>query len=141
MFAVVGVADGVFVIDLVAASAEQAALAHFNNVADAFEKPFNSAMTAWHAFIVIDGGNENVLGLHGVGRFQRPNLDPTSGGIEVAEIAPKWRPSMRADNVAGRQKMWKIARILTDAQTSAQEDEHHPQRNSPPPAPGHPCHA
>src|SRR5205085_1185234 len=74
MFAVVGVADGILVIDLVTTAGKEAALVHFDDVAGSLDHPFNPAIAARHAFLVIDRGDDDMLGAHRTRRFQWSNL-------------------------------------------------------------------
>ena len=63
VLAIVGIADGVLVIDLVAAAGEEAALVHFDDVADAFHHPLDAAIAARLALLIVNGGDQDVLGV------------------------------------------------------------------------------
>src|SRR5581483_3632820 len=67
VLAIVGVADGVLIVDLVAAAREETAFIHLDDVAGAFEHPLDTAMAARLAVLVVDGGNDDVLRLNGIG--------------------------------------------------------------------------
>src|SRR5262249_5147532 len=104
VFLVVGVTDGVLVVDLVTAAGKDAALVHFDDVAGPFQHPFDPAVATRYAFLVVNGGDDDLLAAHGAGPLQGPNFQAHGVGVEIAEIAESGRFGVGADDVAGRQQ-------------------------------------
>ena len=123
VFNILGVADGVVVIDLVASAGEETALVHLDDVANAFEDPFDSAVAARLIFLVGDRRNQDVLGPHRIGGLQGPHDQVDGMRIEVAEIAQPRGFGVGADNIFGRHQKGEIARILGNAEAAAQQRE------------------
>ena len=140
VLAIIRVADGVLVIDLVASAGEEAAFIHFDDVADPFEHPLDAAIAARFAFFVVDGGDQDVLGADGVGRLKGPAFKANRVLVEVAPVTPTRRFGMGADDVAEGEQVGKIAGIVGDAETAGQEAQARRQKQRQP-LPKGKCHS
>lgn len=121
VLAVIGIADGVLVIDFVAAAGEEAAFVHLDDVTDAFHHPLDPAVAARLAFFIVDGGDQDVLSADRIGGLNGPAFDANGMFIEVAPIAAAGRFGVGADNVAEGEKVGKIAGIVGNAETAGQQ--------------------
>jgi len=105
LFLVVGVSDGVLVVDEIAATREDAGLVDFHEVADAGNVPFDAAVAKAVAFGVANAGDKNVLGADlidvGTGVFERKF---GGFGIEIGVGAGERRFGVRADDVSRREQ-------------------------------------
>src|SRR5262249_50323018 len=123
VFAVVGVADGVVVIDLVAAAGEEAALVHLDDVADALEHPLDTAGVARRGVVVVDGGDDDVLGADRVGGLDWADFQPAGVRVEVGEIAGADRLGVGADDVLGAAQVGEVARVVRHAEAAGRQPE------------------
>src|SRR5262249_23050106 len=142
VFGVAGVADGVLVVDLVAAAGEQAALVHLDDVADALEHPLDAAAAARLAVLVEDGGDEDVLGADAVGGDDGADLDAAGVAVEVGVVAGADRLGVRLDDVLGGQQVGEVAGVLGDAEAAGagRQQGQAEQRQQQSPGPYRPLH-
>ena len=107
------VADGVLVIDLVAAAGIEARFVGLDDVARPIDHPLDAPRPARLAVLVVDGGDQDDLRAERGGHLRAgADFELAGLGVEVLEVAGPARLGVFLGNVARREQIREVAGVV-----------------------------